>query len=160
MENWATQITKTIDTKTEGIRDKEIIFFRIAEFKRNITRIDSFSKSCSACQQQKTHISDAVNKIDDALNYPGRTRRKYDRLISKLSKHMQKEHGFYAPYYFSYTYSAIGIAMGLIIGFILFKIYPELWVEMFSIGFTVGLIPSYILGFAKDKKIRSEKKLM
>ena len=161
MENWATRITKIIDVKTEGIRDKEILFFRIAEFKRNVTRVESFSDSCcSICQQQRLPITEISNKIDDALNFPGKTRREYDRLISDLSKHMQKEHGFYAPYYFSYTYSFIGITIGLIIGFILFKIYPELWIEMISLGFTAGLIPSYILGSIKDKKIRSEKRLM
>lgn len=160
MENWSTQITKIIDTKTEGIRDKEIIFFRIAEFKRNLTRVDSFSKSCPVCRQHKASITEISTKIDDALNFPGKTRREYDRLISDLSKHMQKEHGFYPPYYFSYTYSFIGITLGLLIGFILYKIYPLLWIEMFSLGFTAGLIPSYYFGVKKDKKIRSEKKLM
>lgn len=160
MENWAKQTNTTIDAKTDGVRDKEIIFFRIAEFKRNISRVDSFSKSCPDCLRHKMAITEISDQIDDALYFPGKTRRKYDGLISNLSKHMQKDHGFYAPYYFSYTYSFIGITLGLIIGFILFKIYPELWIEMFSLGFTVGLIPSYIFGFAKDKKIRSEKKLM
>ncbi len=160
MENWATEITDTIDTKLKGTRDKEIRFYRIDEFKRNITRVDSFSKSCPFCQQQRITISEVVDKIDDAVHVPGQTRREYDRLISHLSKHIQKEHGFYTPYYFSYIYSFFGIVGGLILGYVLMKFNPEFRVEMLSIGFIAGLIPTYVWGFIKDKKVRSEKRLM
>lgn len=160
MKNWATEITDKIDTKLEGTRDKDIRFYRIDEFKRNIARVDSFSKNCPFCEQQKISISEIVDKIDEAVNVPGKTRREYDRLISRLSKHIQKEHRFFAPYYFSYLYSFYGIVAGLILGYVLMKINPYYWVEMLSIGFSVGLIPSYILGFIKDKKVRKDKMLM
>lgn len=160
MQNWATEITEIISSKLEGVREKDIRFFRIEEFKRNITRIDSFSNSCPVCAQQKTDIADVVDKIDEAVNVPGKSRREFDRLISRLSKHMQNEHNFYAPYYYSYLYSFFGIIIGLIVGYILLKTTEDLWVEMLSIGFIIGLIPSYIWGFIKDNKIRSEKRLM
>ena len=160
MENWSTEIIDTIDAKLKGTREKDIRFYRIDEFKRNIARVDSFSKSCPFCQQQKINIAEVADKIDEAVNVPGNTRREYDRLISRLSKHIQKEHGFYAPYYFSYLYSFFGIIAGLILGYLLMKINPEFSVEMLSIGFIIGLIPSYIWGFVKDKKVRSTKKLM
>ena len=160
MENWATNISSTIDEKLKGIREKEIRFYRIDEFKRNTVRVDSFSASCTFCKDQKNSISEVVEKLDEAINVPGKSRREYDRLISRLAKHIQKEHGFYAPYYFSYLYSFFGIVIGLIIGLILMKIKPDLWIEMLSIGFIVGLIPSYAIGWIKDKKIRAEKRLM
>ena len=160
MKNWSTKITETIDIKLKGTREKDIRFYRIDEFKRNIIRVETFSKSCPFCQQQKIYIAEVADKIDEAVNVPGNTRREYDRLISRLSKHIQKEHGFYAPYYFSYLYSFFGIIAGLILGYLLMKINPEFSVEMLSIGFIIGLIPSYVWGFVKDKKVRSAKKLM
>jgi len=160
MENWAEEIIKTIDKKLEGTRDKEIRFYRIDEFKRNITRVDSFAKSCAVCQKEKMNISEITDKIDEAIHVPGKTRREFDRLISRLSKHIQKEHGFYAPYYFTYLHSFFGIFSGFIIGFGLMQIFSDLALEMLSIGFVICLIPSYYWGFAKDKKIRSEKRLM
>jgi hypothetical protein len=160
MKNWATEITNTIDKKLASTRDKEILFYRIGEFKRNITRVDSFSKECSLCQKEKISITEISDKIDEAINVPGKTRREYDRLISRLSKHIRKEHGFYPPYYFSYLYSFWGITIGLIIGYALMRYKPDLWIEMLSIGFVIGLIPGYFRGFIKDKKIRSEKRLM
>ncbi len=160
MKNWAEEIIKNIDNKLEGTRDKDIRFFRIDEFKRNISRIDSYSNGCSVCMKEKINISEISDKIDEAVNVPGKTRREFDRLISRLSKHIQKEHGFYAPYYFSYHYSFFGIVAGLIVGFLLMKILPQYSVEMLSVGFAAGLIPAYFFGFIKDKKIRSEKRLM
>ncbi len=160
MENWATNIATTIDEKLTGIREKEVRFYRIDEFKRNASRVDSFSASCSFCKDQKKSISEVVEKLEEAISVPGKSRREYDRLISRLAKHIQKEHGFYAPYYFSYLYSFFGIVIGLIIGFVLMKTKPDLWIEMLSIGFIVGLIPSYAIGWIKDKKIRAEKRLM
>ena len=160
MENWAGNIIKSIDSNLKETRDKDIRFFRIDEFKRNITRVDSFSKSCPVCMKEKINISEISDKIDEAVNVPGKSRKEYDRLISRLSKHIQKEHGFYAPYYYSYHYSFFGIVAGFIIGFILMKILPNYPIEMLSVGFISGLIPGYFWGLVKDKKIRSEKRLM
>ena len=160
MESWSSEVVTQIDKKLENEKEKEIRFYRIDEFKRNIKRVDLFSNSCPVCQQQKIPIKAISEKIDEAIKVPGKTRREYDELISQLSKHIQKEHGFYAPYYFSYTYSFIGIALGLGLGFILLKLFPTYQIEMISIGFVTGLLPSYIWGSVKDKKIRKEKRLM
>lgn len=160
MGKWAEGLNSEIESKLGEAREKDIRFFRIEEFKRNIIRTDDFSGSCSFCKKQKINIVKTTEAIDVAVFVPGKIRREYDRLISRLSKHMQKEHGFYAPYYFSYHYSFFGIIIGLIIGYILKEINPIYPLEMLSIGFALGLIPFYIWGYFKDKKIRSEKRLM
>lgn len=160
MENWGEITIARIDKKLEGTKDKEIRFYRVEEFKRNINRIDKFSTSCHICQKLKINITATSEKIDEAIHVPGQTRRKYDRLISQLSNHMQKTHGFFAPYYFTYLFSFFGMVAGLLLGYFLQEIIPDYNWEMLSIGFTIGLITGYVWGFAKDKKIRSEKKLM
>ncbi len=160
MGNWAKEINETIESKLKDARDKDLRFLRMDEFKRNITRIDTFSESCSFCQKHKVEVVEAVSEIDKTVNEPGETRRNYDRLIYRISKHMQKEHKFYPPYYFAYHYSFIGMVAGLILGFILMKTVPGYSTEMLSIGFSIGLIPGYIFGAINDRKIRSEKRIM
>lgn len=160
MESWSSEINKTIDSKLESARDKDKLFFRISEFKRNIARVDEFSSSCPTCKHEMMNISDVVKTIDEAVSTPGKTRREYDKLISRLSSHMQKEHGFFAPFHYSYNYALIGTVGGVVLGFILYKIRPEYPMEMFSIGIAIGIVLSYILGSIKDQKVRSEKKLM
>ena len=140
MENWATETIEQINNKLEGEKEKEIRFYRVDELKRNIQRVHDFSKKCPRCQQEKITIKEVADTIDEAIKVPGKSRREYDRIIDRLSKHIRKEHGFYPPYYFAYYYSFIGIALGLILGFVLYKILPELWMEMLSAGFSSGSI--------------------
>jgi len=160
MENWAVEINSKIDVSLEKSREKDLRFFRVDEFKRNITRIDEFSKSCPFCHKQKIDIAENVETIHEAVEVPGKSRREYDRLISRLARHMQKEHGFYAPFYFSYLYAFIGIVAGLVIGYILFKTFPMYGEALFLVCVMVGIVAAYITGSYKDSKIRTSKKIM
>jgi len=160
MENWAEEINAKIDVSLEKSREKDLRFFRIDEFKRNITRVDEFSKSCPFCNKHKIDILEVVETINEAVEVPGNKRREYDRLIGRLSQHMQKEHRFYAPYYFSYLYAFIGIVAGLASGYILFKTFPVYGEALFLACVMVGIVAAYILGSLKDGKIRTSKKIM
>lgn len=160
MENWATKTNQTIDSKLEGTKEKDLRFYRVDELKRNIERVETFSKSCPYCQKQKSDIVAVTEKIDEAVHVPGPSRREYDRMISRLSVHMQKEHGFYTPFYFAYLYSFFGMVAGIVIGYLLLKLFPAYDWLMLAIGFSVGLITSYVWGNLKDNKIRAGKKLM
>jgi hypothetical protein len=157
---WAEKIISKIDVNLEKSREKDIRFFRVDEFKRNITRIDDFSGSCSFCQKNKIDVIEQVETISEAIELPGKSRREYDRLISRLARHMQKEHGFYAPFYFSYLYAFIGILSGLISGFILYKLFPVYGEAMFLVCLATGIIVAYIAGSRKDNNIRTAEKIM
>jgi len=160
MGNWATKTKETIDEKLKDTKEKEIRFYRVDELKRNIERVDSFSQSCPFCQKQKIDITDTVKNINEAIHLPGQTRRDYDRLISRLSMHMQKAHGFYTPFYFAYLYSFFGMVAGLVLGYLLLRLFPDYDWTMLTIGFSIGLVTGYIWGNIKDNKIRANKKLM
>lgn len=160
MGNWSEEITAKIDEKLQDARDKDIIFFRIKEFKRNVARVDDFSTSCPSCKKEMIDIAEVVESIDVAVDVPGRKRREYDRLISRLARHMRQEHGFYAPYYFSYIYALYGAIAGSALGFLFMKLQPLHKLEMFAIGISIGLVVAYFAGNVKDKKVRNDNKLM
>ncbi len=160
MEVWSEKMIAQIDEKTASIKQRDIRFYRIDELKRNIQRVGEFSQNCPYCEKEKLNIAEAVKKIDKAINIPGKPRRDYDRLIGRLSSHMQKNHGFYAPYYFTYLYSFFGMLTGLLIGYLLMRLFPAHNWALLSAGFVAGLIAGYFRGSGKDRKIRSLKKLM
>lgn len=160
MENWAEEIILQIDTELANTREKDIRFFRIDEFKRNVKRVHEFSSNCPFCAQQRIYISEAANTINEAVEVPGDKRREYDRLISRLSKHMQKEHGFFPPYYYSYIYAFFGLIAGFLAGFILSQFFPEEQETMYGIGFTIFIVASYIIGGQRDSKNRTRNRLM
>ncbi|MBN2634681.1 MAG: hypothetical protein JXR61_00320 [Prolixibacteraceae bacterium] len=159
-ENWDNEINAKVDENLAETNEKDLRFFRIAEFKRNISRVNKYSNSCSFCSKYKIDIEDAVKSINEAINMPGKERRSYDRLISSLSAHMRKEHGFYPPYYFSYLISFYGIVSGIFLGYLLVVFVPGDSEAMFITGFSVCLIAGYVWGSRKDSKIRFEKRLM
>jgi len=160
MENWAEEINSKIDVNLEKSREKDIRFFRIDEFKRNVARVDEFSKLCPFCHKNKIDIAEAVETIQEAVEVPGKSRRDFDRLISRLARHMQKEHGFYAPFYFSYIYAFIGIVSALIVGYVLYKMFPVYGEVLFLASIMVGIVTAYFAGSFKDSKIRTAKKIM
>ncbi len=160
MENWAEVMISKIDLNLEKSREKDLRFFRVDEFKRNVSRVDEFSNSCPFCHKHKIDIAEAVESIYEAVEVPGKSRREFDRLISRLARHMQKEHGFYAPFYFSYLYAFIGILSGLIIGYILFRMFPANGELLLLVCIMIGIVGSYIAGTQKDNKIRKAKKIM
>lgn len=160
MENWAEKLNTKIDENLTNANEKDLRFFRVAEFKRNINRVGEFSESCGFCNQQKIDIKEAVESINESIEVPGKKRKSYDRLISRLSAHMRKEHGFFPPFYYSYFYSFYGIVAGIFIGYLLFLFVPANSEALFVAGFSVCLIIGYIIGSRKDSKIRKEKRLM
>lgn len=160
MELWSENIIAQLDEKTGKIKQRDIRFYRIGELKRNIKRVGEFSQNCPYCEKEKINIAEAVSKIDEAINVPGKQRRNYDRLISRLASHIQKNHGFYAPYYFTYLFSFFAMVAGLLAGYLLMRLFPAHNWAMLSAGFVAGLITGYFWGSAKDGKIRSSKKLM
>jgi hypothetical protein len=160
MEDWSKQVILQLDKKLQGIKQRDLRFFRMEEFKRNIERVDDFSKNCPACEKEKLSIAEITEKINEAIQVPGKSRREYDRIISRLSTHMQKVHGFFPPFYFTYLFSFFGMIAGVLFGYLLMKIFPAWNWIMLSSGFVAGLLAGYVWGTRKDAKVRMQKKLM
>ncbi len=160
MDNWEEQIKEVIHSKLEGIKDRDLRFFRIEEFIRNVVRTGKFSNNCPVCNSNKTEINAIIEKIDEAVKVPGRSRREYSRFISRLSGHLTKKHHFYPPYHFTYLFSFIGLSAGLITGFLGSMLFPSTGWTILIVGFIAGLLAGQVLGNRKDHIIRTEGMLM
>ena len=160
MEDWSKNIAETIRENLKGEKDRDLRFFRIDEFIRNIERTEKFADSCPDCKRNKSDITEVIDKIEEAVKVPGRSRRQLDRVTSRLSSHMMKAHNFYAPYHFTYLYSFFGMVAGLLLGFFGTLIFPtDDWIALI-IGFVAGLMGGQYAGNRKDKNIRRNKQLM
>ena len=158
---WFEKIDETVREKLAGSRDKDIRFFRVEEFLRMAKRADDFAQTCRECSSFKHQIEQATGSIDKAVNHAGRDRRTYDRLIGKLSSHMQKQHQFYPPYHFTYLYSAAGMAGAGIAGFLISLPFTQIDRWFFIVpAFVVGLIAGNFIGARKDAKVRNSQKLL
>lgn len=150
----------TIDEKLKNAKPADLRFFRVDEFKRNVERTGTFSGKCPVCTRQQTDIRLVAGRIEKAISNPGKDRRDYDRLIDRLARHMQKEHGYHTPFHFTYRYSFYGMLAGIIAGLLLMLLFSDNNWTFVSAGFSAGLLLSYIIGNRKDQKIREKKMLM
>lgn len=160
MEDKSSQLILTINEKLKDARQSDLRFFRIDEFKRNIERVEFFSGKCPICTKEFVNIRNVAGNIHLAIGTPGKERREYDGLINRLALHLQKEHGYFAPYHFTYRYTFYGLMTGLIFGFLLMTILSDYNWSLVSAGFSLGMLLGYIYGGQKDRKIRDQKMLM
>lgn len=156
MNDWA----EIVDNSLNGLKERDIRFFRIDELKRNIERTNRFSDECDDCKKLEIEISETIPHIREAVEFPGKERRRLDKLVSSLSAHMRKSHGFYPPWYFNYLWSFWGIVAGIAIGAILYFVIPGKRIEIAALCFAIGLLTGQIIGGSKDRKIRRENRLM
>lgn len=160
MGNWDEKVKIKIQEKLNEANEKDLRFFRIEEFTRNVERTHKYSGKCPVCTSNIIDIESIAEIIGEAVHIPGKSRREYDKLISKLSSHMRKDHKIFPPYYHSYLYSFFGAVIGLILGYFGYKLFPTPDFIVFISIFVVGLITGNFVGNIKDKKIRNENKLM
>ncbi|MDX9883654.1 MAG: hypothetical protein RBS73_16455 [Prolixibacteraceae bacterium] len=161
MDDRTEKITRILHHKLAGTSDRDLRFFRVAEFERMTVRTIHFSEECKTCQYLIPETEAAIEQIAQAIHYPGKQRRNYDRLTGRMAKHQRQAHGYFPPYFFTYNYSFYGMlggpAAGLLAGFVIF---PEaIWYFILS-GFVVGLLAGQLWGGRKDNRIRVSGKLL
>ncbi len=161
MKNWAEEKIEQIQAQLEGSNEKDLRFFRIAEFERMIRRTEELAPTCSECQKMKADIALIVAQIGEAIHQPGKPRRAYDRLIDRLARHQRKTHGFYPPYYFTYLYSFFGLLGGTALGALVWLGFVAQPVSYFLLtGSMLGLLAARIPGSRKDQQLRDRNKLL
>lgn len=161
MNNWYDKIENQISDQLKGTREKDLRFFRIEEYLRMAKRVEAFASSCRACNSFKYEIEKTAGTVGKAVTSPGRSRKMYDHLLGKLSKHMQKQHGFYPPFYFTYLLSVLYALIASLSAFVLRFLFSETDKWLFIIpAFILGLVSGNLRGAKKDSKIRSSKKLL
>lgn len=160
MEKRSDRIITEIEQQLKGCREKDLRFFRIDEYIRNIRRLGEFEAACPACRGLLHETEQSLFDLRTAIESPGKKRASLDRLMVKLSGHMSKAHGYFPPYYYRYIHSAIGLAAGTLSGVLMvLAIAGHPW-EFVMAGSLVGIIAGQITGGRKDSVIRSEKRLM
>ena len=158
---WLNETEDLFRENLKGIHEKDIRFYRLEEFWRNIQRLDKFSNDCPVCKKMHSEVRETIAGMNYAVMHPGKKRRRFDRALSTLASHMTEEHGFLPPYYFTYRWSALGMPAGALVGALidLVLFHGHKW--GFIVGGTIiGLLIGYVLGGRKDNDMRARKKLL
>ncbi len=161
MGDWYNKIETRVTEQLKGARHKDLRFFRVEEYFRMTRRVEGFASSCRECNTFKYEIEKTSELVGQAVASPGKARITYDRLIGKLSKHMQKQHGFYPPFYFTYLLSVTYALVASVFGFVASLLFTQADKWFFIItAFIIGLIAGNLKGAKKDSVVRNNKKLL
>ncbi len=160
MENRSVKIVTEIEQQLKGCREKDLRFFRIDEYIRNLRRLSEFEETCEVCRGLLEESEASLGYIRKAIDSPGRNRAALDRLLVKISRHMTRQHLYFPPYYHKYLYSALGLAAGSVVGVFIVLAIPENPWEFVMAGALVGVIAGQFSGGRKDQMVRSEHRIM
>ncbi len=90
MENRSVKIVTEIEQQLKGCREKDLRFFRIDEYIRNLRRLSEFEETCEVCRGLLEESEASLGYIRKAIDSPGRNRAALDRLLVKISRHMTR----------------------------------------------------------------------
>ncbi len=159
MENWYSNYEKDVVHQLEGIKRRDLRFFRIEELLRMAELADKFASSCRECRSFCHQMEKDKESVGKAIREPGPERRELDRIQSQMSDHMRKSHGFYPPFYFTYLHSFIWTALLGALAYVTSLFFPnsDLW-NFIAPAFAAGVIIGQVTGSRKDRRIRDSKK--
>lgn len=161
MNDWYVDFEQDVVRKLKGHRRSDLRFFRIDEYLSMAEKIGNLASSCRECHFFRLEMDKQRDLLVKAVGEPGRERKELDRLQSRMSDHMRKEHGFFPAYYFTYRYSFFFTVCLLGVAFLAYLFSPatDVW-YFFAPAFAAGVISGQVVGGKKDRTIRETNKIL
>ncbi len=161
MSDWYTDFEQDVVRKLKGHKRSDLRFFRIDEYLSMAEKIDVLASSCRECHSFRLEMDKQRDLLAKAVGEPSRERRELDRIQSRMSDHLRKEHGFFPAYYFTYRYSFFFTVCLLAVAFFAYLFSPatDVW-YFFAPAFAAGVITGQVIGGKKDRTIRETNKIL
>lgn len=157
---WYKKIRITVEEEGEKLYKKDFKFYQVDLFLKFAKKIDVLNAECDECNTIKSDIEQVAENLSHYLKGDIASRKEYERILNRISKHLKKTHGIFPAQFYLYNFSFIGIISGLALGSLSYFIAKEYLTLGLLSGFTLGLIAGRIIGKIKDKKLAREGKVL
>ena len=158
---WYKKIENKIHEQNEQLYKKDFKFYHVDTFLKLAKRIDSFSVTCATCKHLKTSIEEISENLNDYLKGDIVSRKKYERKLDEMNKHIRSIHKIYPKQFNLSLFSFIGLAVGLLAGwFIAYLVDKEYAKHGLILGFMFGIIVGRIIGKIRDNKLKKEGRVL
>jgi len=160
MENssWLSDLLIKLEHNRESLSLKDDRFLQINLFNNLITKIDNYSDTCEKCKNYKIDIENYIENLK-AISISTQKQKDYEKFLTELKLHLEKEHKIYPARYFNSIFSFAGMLTGAAIGALTgYLINPKFLWSGILIGWTTGLLMGKIIGIKKDKKLQQQNK--
>ena len=151
---WYKKIEKTIIEENEKLYKNDFKFYQVESFLKIAKKVDQFAPNCKTCNNSKAEAEELAENLFEYLKGDVSSRRKYEKKLDAMNKHLRKEHSIYPKQYFISLYSLIGVVSGLLLGALIALLtIPGFMKQSLLFGFVVGLFVGRIWGKIKDKNL-------
>ncbi|MFV0553883.1 MAG: hypothetical protein ACK5LR_04180 [Mangrovibacterium sp.] len=158
----STRYQKFEEQALEQIKDckgSDLRFFRIEEYLRNAERIDLLAEECPSCANIRKQMEAEVGNLKEAVEQPGKSRKKLDEIQDQLVNHLRKSHGYYPPMYHTYMQSIYWLMGFMLAAFIIVKLFATFNpIAIYSPAFVIGVVIGQVRGSKKDREIQKTGK--
>ena len=148
---WYNRIDKAISQHQANLGKKGSKKYKLDLLLRIAKRVDDLSAICGECQLLQPDIAQLTQDLGDVVNISREARKGYFKTISKITKHLQKQHKLVSPGQYMGMCSAIGTVVGLGVGAVLGNT---------SAGMGVGIGIGVAVGSYLDKKAKKEGRVI
>lgn len=161
MSDWYADFEQDVVLKLKGHKRSDLRFFRIDEYLNMAEKADALAATCSECHAFRLEMDQPRDWLAKAVGEPGRERRALDRLQSRMSDHMRRQHGFFPACYFTYRYSFFLTVCLLGLASLAYLLFPaaDVWYFL-APAFVAGVISGQVVGGKKDRLIRKTNKIL
>jgi len=161
MSDWYSDFEQDVVLKLKGHKRSDLRFFRIDEYLRIAEKVNLLASSCRECHAFRSAMEKQNDLLVKAIDEPGHERRDLDRLQSRLSDHLRRQHGFFPAFYFTYRYSFFLTVILLGIAFLAYLVSPatDIW-YFFAPAFVFGVVAGQVGGAKKDRRIRETNRIL
>ncbi|NOZ47348.1 MAG: hypothetical protein GXO79_11290 [Chlorobi bacterium] len=148
-------IEKNLEIQQQKINPKDYKFYLVGRFLQYARHVEKYADSCVECNNFKSDIVHVTSNLENYLNRSKTNKQEYEMISDKIFSHLSKNHGIKPSNYYTSLYSVFGILaggfLGLLLSYLFYNGFSKLILFVLLIGFLVG----NILGYRKDKKLRT-----
>jgi len=149
--DWYDGIAKQVNRQKGTLSERDYKKYKLDLLLCLAERADSFSTECSECRMFQHEITELTRGPGDLLEASKEKRSSYNKAISKVVNHLQKQHNLTTRRHNFAIWIPVGVGLGLLLGAGMGRIAS-------GIPFGIGL--GMAIGLYLDVKARKEDRLI
>jgi tetrahydromethanopterin S-methyltransferase subunit G len=102
-----------------NIAYKDYSFFMLTRLPGIAEKLEHYSSSCEECKKFMYNLEEQVNILPKIVSDDVSFRKKFEKTIDEISKHLRKTHKLVPARFFVAVFSTFGLFVGLLIGLLL-----------------------------------------
>lgn len=149
--DWYNEVITRIENAENTLTESEAKRYRTDFLKRLVQRVESFSSDCGECKNLQSTLSELSEKLANHSNLSDDEKKTYQRTVSDVTWHLQRQHRLFVEGQNMVIYMPIGVGFGVALGLVLGNI---------AIGIPIGAGLGMTLGIILDTKARKNGKVI